>query len=406
MRRSASRSRHMEGEISFGAAVAIGPRLVVRTDDGELNNLVLDAILGAKIAWCDPGEDSTGSPQYFTQLLASVARAAAADGPPLIDLGRGNPEVGPPPHVVERLAEVAGGSRPRLPAVPRASLRCARRSPSGTGRCTASTWTRTRRSPWFRDEDGTRRAGGRPRRAGEHRAAPRPGLPDYPSGWRWQQRGSSRSGSTRPPAGRAVWAKPLATTSRPCTSTTRRILARPPRRPASSKLPSASRRRRTPIVHDFAYGDLMFDRRSPESFLATPGARGRRRDVLDVQDLRDGRLALGFVLGNAEIVGTSTCSRITPGRGSSPPSRRRDRGAQRPAGFVLEQVADTRRGETASSSASEHPGPTARLEGLLCLGPLPDGVTVEGLLAEARVALAPGEGFGATAPAGRGCRSR
>src|SRR3954470_22242988 len=45
--------------------------------------------------------------QYFTALLARVAAAAAAEGEPLVDLGRGNPEVGPPPHVVEALAESA-----------------------------------------------------------------------------------------------------------------------------------------------------------------------------------------------------------------------------------------------------------------------------------------------------------
>src|SRR5437764_148631 len=41
--------------------------------------------------------------QYFVTLLGRVAAAAAEDGPPLIDLGRGNPETGPPPHVVEAL---------------------------------------------------------------------------------------------------------------------------------------------------------------------------------------------------------------------------------------------------------------------------------------------------------------
>src|SRR2546421_9470634 len=40
-------------------------------------------------------------------LLSRVSAAAAAGGAPLVDLGRGNPEVGPPPHVVERLAEAA-----------------------------------------------------------------------------------------------------------------------------------------------------------------------------------------------------------------------------------------------------------------------------------------------------------
>ena len=54
--------------------------------------------------------------QYFTWLLARVAEAAAAEGEPVVDLGRGNPEVGPPPHVVERLAEA--GRDPRAHGYP------------------------------------------------------------------------------------------------------------------------------------------------------------------------------------------------------------------------------------------------------------------------------------------------
>ena len=45
--------------------------------------------------------------QYFTALLARVRDAAAQEGDPIVDLGRGNPEVGPPPHVVERLDQAA-----------------------------------------------------------------------------------------------------------------------------------------------------------------------------------------------------------------------------------------------------------------------------------------------------------
>ena len=45
--------------------------------------------------------------QYFTALLARVAAAAAKDGEPLVDLGRGNPDIGPPPHVAEALAAAA-----------------------------------------------------------------------------------------------------------------------------------------------------------------------------------------------------------------------------------------------------------------------------------------------------------
>src|SRR5262249_41074156 len=50
--------------------------------------------------------------QYFGALLARVAAAAAGGGEPLVDLGRGNPEIGPPPHVVEALSRAAG--RPDL----------------------------------------------------------------------------------------------------------------------------------------------------------------------------------------------------------------------------------------------------------------------------------------------------
>src|SRR5437588_11578986 len=45
--------------------------------------------------------------QYFSALLARVAAAATAEGEPLVDLGRGNPEVGPPEHVVRALSESA-----------------------------------------------------------------------------------------------------------------------------------------------------------------------------------------------------------------------------------------------------------------------------------------------------------
>ena len=39
--------------------------------------------------------------QYFGALLTRVTAAAALDGDPIVDLGRGNPETGPPQHVVD-----------------------------------------------------------------------------------------------------------------------------------------------------------------------------------------------------------------------------------------------------------------------------------------------------------------
>ena len=52
--------------------------------------------------------------QYFTSLLARVAAVAAEPGEPLIDLGRGNPDVPPPAHIVDALVESA---REQTPAV-------------------------------------------------------------------------------------------------------------------------------------------------------------------------------------------------------------------------------------------------------------------------------------------------
>src|SRR5438105_9666579 len=72
--------------------------------------------------------------QYFGALLTRISAAAAQEGEPIIDLGRGNPETGPPPHVVEALtraaarADVHGYSPFRvLPELPQATAqRCGR----------------------------------------------------------------------------------------------------------------------------------------------------------------------------------------------------------------------------------------------------------------------------------------
>src|SRR3954453_14773320 len=44
---------------------------------------------------------------FFAALLARVAAAAALEGEPLVDLGRGNPDIGPPAHVAEALDRAA-----------------------------------------------------------------------------------------------------------------------------------------------------------------------------------------------------------------------------------------------------------------------------------------------------------
>src|SRR6266576_5990960 len=43
--------------------------------------------------------------QYFTRILARAAAARAAPGPRFIDLGRGNPDLPPPPRALEAVRE-------------------------------------------------------------------------------------------------------------------------------------------------------------------------------------------------------------------------------------------------------------------------------------------------------------
>jgi L-glutamine---4-(methylsulfanyl)-2-oxobutanoate aminotransferase len=45
--------------------------------------------------------------QFFKGILAAAAKAAAEPGPPFIDLGRGNPDIAPPPHAIDALREAA-----------------------------------------------------------------------------------------------------------------------------------------------------------------------------------------------------------------------------------------------------------------------------------------------------------
>ena len=57
------------------------------------------------------------------------------------------------------------------------------------------------------------------------------------------------------------------------------------------------------IIHDFAYGDLVFDGREPRSFLAEPGARNVGVELFSMsKSYGMAGWRLGFVAGNAELV--------------------------------------------------------------------------------------------------------
>ena len=57
------------------------------------------------------------------------------------------------------------------------------------------------------------------------------------------------------------------------------------------------------VLHDFAYGDLVFDGRKPASFLAEPGAKEVGVELFSMSKTYGmAGWRLGFVVGNAEIV--------------------------------------------------------------------------------------------------------
>ena len=152
------------------------------------------------------------------------------------------------------------------------------------------------------------------------------------------------------------------------------------------------------VLHDFAYGDLVFDGRRPQSFLAVDGARDIGVELFSyVEELRDGRAGVSGSPWETRSSSTaSSCYRITPSLGifrTDPGggNRRADRTAGLGGGASREP---TRAAATASLAALH--GNRAQSQGTFFIWfRLPDGVTADHLLAEHRVAVAPGEGFGA-----------
>ena len=337
--------------------------------------------------------------QYFVSLLARVAAAAAQAGPPLVDLGRGNPEVGPPAHVIE-------------------ALRVAAHDPSVHGYPPIRGLLRTKEAiaGRYRDVYGveldpeTEVALAPSAKSvlvelalalcdqGDTLLVPDPYYPDYPSG-------PALAGATmgtvalRPEHG---WSPDLDTApdaaalylnypSNPCA-----VCAPPGVFDAAVRW---SRRTGGAIVHDAAYIDLVYDGREPESFLATPGAKDAGVEVFSMSKTYGmAGWRIGFVVGNAEIVERINLFNDHARTGMFVPLQAATIAAlEGPQDSVVERVAAYERRRDLFAAALPEPP--------VCEGTffvwvrLPEGLTAERLLAEERVAVAPGEGFG---PSGAG----
>jgi L-glutamine---4-(methylsulfanyl)-2-oxobutanoate aminotransferase len=335
--------------------------------------------------------------QYFTALLARVADVAAEPGEPLIDLGRGNPDVPPPAHVVEALAESA---REQTSAVhgyaPFAGLPELREAIAARYAEVYGVELDAHREVAV--VPGTKTAlievalcvAG----PGDAIALPDPGYPDYNSA-------VALAGAERMPlplddAGRPEWD---ALTRKPAL-----IYLNYPSNPTGAAAPdrvfaeavALADWTEATVLHDFAYGDLVFDGRRPQSFLAEPGAREVGVELFSLsKSYGMAGWRLGFVLGNEELVARVTWLQEHVRAGIFVALQRAAIAALTgPQETVGERRAlyEARRDRVFSALPALSP----RCEGTFFVWlKLPDGWSCERLLQEARVALAPGEGFGA-----------
>ena len=337
--------------------------------------------------------------QYFGALLARVSSAAALDGEPIVDLGRGNPETGPPQHVIDTLAEAA--NRPTAhgyaPFRGLPELRAA----------IADRYATVYGVELDSDSEvavvpGTKTAIVELSLALAERGStvllPDPWYPDYPSGPALA--GAELATVPLDPA--AGWQPDFSRAPRDRVAA---VYLNYPSNPCAAVVRDGTferaieyaRETDAAVVHDFAYADLLFDQRRPRSFLATPEAKDVGVEMFSMsKSYGMAGWRLGFVLGNAEIVerinllndhcrvgifrpiqeagiAALTGPQDSVGERAATYQRRRDR--------VLEVV-------------------DAVSEGTFYVWlELPDGLTTDRLLSEHRLALAPGEGFG---PSGAG----
>jgi L-glutamine---4-(methylsulfanyl)-2-oxobutanoate aminotransferase len=337
--------------------------------------------------------------QYFVALLGRVARAAAAAGPPLVDLGRGNPEVGPPPHVAAALAESA--ARPDVHGY--APIRGLAR----TKEALAARYRDLYRVELDPEREvalvpGTKTAIVELSLAladeGETILLPDPYYPDYPSG---PALAGARLETVplRPAAG---WSPDL--DAAPGAAA---LYLNYPSNPCAVCAPAGTfdaavrwaRRTSGAVVHDAAYMDIVFDGRRPESFLATAGAKDVGVEMWSMSKTYGmAGWRIGFVVGNAEIVERINLLNDHNRVGIFEPLQRAAIAAlEGPQDSVAARVSDYERRRDAIAAAIPEP--------IVCEGTffvwlrLPPGLSAETLLEKHRVAVAPGEGFG---PSGAG----
>src|SRR5438094_6455414 len=337
--------------------------------------------------------------QYFGALLARVTAAGALAGEPIVDLGRGHPEAGPPQHVIDTLAEAANrptahGYAP-FRGLPELRAAIARRyatvygvelDPDSEVAVVPGTKTAIVELSLVLAERGSTVV------------LPDPWYPDYPSG-------PALAGAAletvplepldgwQPDFSRAprdeVAALYLNYPSNPCAAVVRDG--------TFERAIEYARETDAAVVHDFAYADLLFDGREPRSFLAVPGAKDVGVEMFSMsKSYGMAGWRLGFVLGSAEIVERINLLNDHCRVGIFRPIQEAAIAALTgPQESVAERATTYERRRDRVLDVVD-----AVSEGTFYVWlRLPEELTAATLLAEHGLALAPGEGFG---PSGAG----
>ena len=334
--------------------------------------------------------------QYFTRIVGAAAAARELPGPRLIDLGRGNPDLPPPPVALDALRaalDEAHGMHGYPPFQGRAEVREAI-----AARYLADHSVELDPDREIAVVPGTKTAimlavlacAG----AGDAVALPDPGYPDYLSavalaGARTVALPLDGGASWQPDFGALGGERPalavLNYPSNPCAAC---------EAPGTFEAAVAwAHAHDAWLLNDLAYGFLAFDGRRARSVLEVDGAREVAVELWSPSKIYGmAGWRIGFAVGNPDVVGRirALLDHLAAG---VPVALQYGLVAALSGdqGHVRErfEVYRRRRDLLVAGLGLEAPQGT-----FYAWWRLPDGVTAEGLLAAHRVAVAPGEGFG------------
>jgi aminotransferase len=354
----------------------------------------------------EPGVLARLPEQYFTRILAAAAAARTRDGdrPRFIDLGRGNPDLPPPGHAIEALRAAAlETATPAVHGYPPFDgqrdlrLAIAERYAADYG-VTLDPDREVAVVPGTKT--GIMLACAATAGRGDTILLPDPGYPDYHSG-------VALAGATAgalPLEASAGWqpdwdavgaARPamavLNYPSNPCAACEHEG--------TFERAVQWCRERDAWLVHDLAYGFLAFDGRRARSVLEAAGARECAIELWSASKIYGmAGWRIGFVVGNAELVAriqtlldhtaAGVFTAVQRGLAAALRSDQADVEARREVYRLRRELLVGRL--RAAGAAIDLP------EGsFYAWWRLPEGITPERLIEEARVGVAPGEGFGA-----------